>query len=185
MFLIAGLFLLLIYSNYPNFIQNIAFYVFRKYCAIEQYFVMRFSKTSTVSYVYDSMIKYDENIIKVYDSMITKNDKDIFIKVCTYINKYDKQDILYKIGDKCDKVVRKKSPFLLATLEIDEGEDEINLLDNLDKYLLVGNTLFDKTFLKYYLMEEYDYYLSDDDISNLKILTTDLKNVNINEGITI
>lgn len=113
----------------------------------------------------------EENI----DRFIEKKVKDL--ELLYYFDKYRMKQI-HSVDDFKNKCNPSNEFFM--SIEFIQGDDRIDIKNHLHSYLVVGNKIFTKTFLKWYMKRYYGVTLEDN--YEINLMDTDINYINLKNG---
>jgi len=121
----------------------------------------------------ETTIPWEEE--KNIDTFIEKKLKDL--ELLYYFDKYHMKQI-HDIDDFKNKCNPSNEFFM--SIEFIQGDYKIDIKNHLHSYLVVGNKIFTKTFLKWYMRRYYGVTLEDN--YEINLMDTDINYINLKNG---
>ena len=109
------------------------------------------------------------------DTFLQKKLEDL--KLLYYFDKYYMKQ-MHSIDDFKRKCIPSDEFFM--SIEFIQGDYRIDIKNHMHSYLVVGNKLFTKTFLKWYMRRYYGIVLKDN--YQINIMDTDINYINLKNG---
>ena len=109
------------------------------------------------------------------DTFLQKKLEDL--KLLYYFDKYYMKQ-MHSIDDFKRKCIPSDEFFM--SIEFIQGDYRIDIKNHIHSYLVVGNKLFTKTFLKWYMRRYYGIVLKDN--YQINIMDTDINYINLKNG---
>ena len=109
------------------------------------------------------------------DKFLQKNIENM--ELLYYFDKYYMKQ-MHSIDDFKKKCIPSKEFFM--SIEFIQGDYKIDIKNHIHGYLVVGNKLFTKTFLKWYMRRYYGITLKDN--YQINIMDTDINYINLKNG---